>query len=322
MRYLPLILPLLCTAVGTAVIKYNQYVAKIPSVKEGNWYPYPLVPLGEEPALKITANPPILDGATALYPVYAAFARAVYPADKRDVLHSKTDDAYTNLLERNADIIFCAAPSEEQRSRFAEKGFDLKLVPIGKDAFVFFVNAENPLDTISIADIQGIYSGRIKNWKPLNGINKNIRAFQRPKNSGSQTALEKIMGTTPIVKAKRENISDGMGTVINEVAAYRNFNNAIGFSFRYFATEMAVNNRIKLLALNGVHPVQETIRSGAYPFTDSFYALYIDDEHTNEHTKAFITWMLSRQGQRLIEKIGYVPVNDFPLASLPTMPER
>jgi len=200
------------------------------------------------------------------------------------------------------------APSDAQKEQFIESGLNLRLVPIGREAFVFFVNKKNIVDNVTIENIQGIYSGKITNWKELNGANLKIRAFQRPENSGSQTMLEKIMGIVPLMEPRREDIASLMGGIINQVAVYRNFPNAIGYSFLYYSTEMVKNDQIKLLSINGVHPSRETIQNGTYPFSDSFYAIYIDDKNKNVNIEFFIEWILSKQGQELVEKTGYTPI--------------
>jgi phosphate transport system substrate-binding protein len=321
-KYIPLGISTLCILISTIIIGYNNYVYNIPSLNETevNIYLYEpfndrqvLEKLTEEAEYKITDNLPVLDGATALYPVYAAFVNAVYPENKYDprnsaVLCSKTIDAYNNLLTGKADIIFCAGPSEEQMQEFKNNGIKIDLIPIGKEAFVFFVNKKNEIDNVSIEDIQNIYSGKIKNWKRIGGRNKNIRVYQRQDNSGSQTTLKKIMGNIPIIKATKENISNGMGSIINKVAVYRNFNNAIGYSFLHFSTEMVKNDQIKLLSINNVYPSKETIQDGSYPFCDTFFAIYVERNDMNENIKPFIEWILSKQGQEIIEKIGYVPI--------------
>jgi len=206
------------------------------------------------------------------------------------------------------DNIFCAAPSASQRRQFYDNGMNLKLVPIGREAFVFFVNKKNIVDNVTIENIQGIYSGRIINWRELKGSNQKIKAFQRPENSGSQTMLEKIMGNILIMEPRRENISTGMGGIIDRVAAYRNFSNAIGYSFLFYSTEMVNNDQIKLLSIEGIYPSRETIQNGRYPFSDDFYAIYIDTDDKNENIEPFIEWILSEQGQELVSKTGYIPV--------------
>jgi len=320
--YLVLLFPLVCIIAGISIIYYNDYVSNIPTLNEDNillynYEPFTennhLVKLDEESDLKLTENLPVLDGATALYPVYASFAQTVYPEGKYDhsqepVFCNKTDSAYENLFEGKADIIFCAEPSKQQLKQFNDSGKKLKLVPIGREAFVFFVNKENTVENLTIDNIRGIYSGKVRNWKELHGINQKIRAFQRPENSGSQTIFEKIMGSIPIIKPLRENVSRGMGDIINQVAVYRNFPNAIGYSFLYFSTEMLSNNRIKLLSIDGVYPSVRTIQDNTYPFSGNFYAIYIDSDEINKNVKPFIDWILSRQGQALIAKTGYTPI--------------
>jgi len=320
--YLILSVPVICIAAGIAVIYYQQRVDLIPTVREQNFplnYYEPfardnlLALLEEDPLFKITGSPPVLDGATALYPLYASFVQAVYPEGdysvyKSPVFCSKTAGAYEKLFEGKADIIFCAEPSQAQLKHFIDNNIKLTLVPIGREAFVFFVNKANPVNNLTIEDIQGIYSGRIKNWKKLSGVNQKIRAFQRPQNSGSQTILEKIMGDTPIAKPRRENVSGGMMGVINEVAAYRNFSNAVGYSFLYFSTEMVKNDQIKLLSVNGIYPSKETIQNESYPLYENFYAIYIDTDDKNENIEPFINWILSQQGQVLVQRTGYIPL--------------
>jgi phosphate transport system substrate-binding protein len=320
--YLILSVPFISVAAIIAVFLYRySYIDEIPTVSEESYqYKYrpfaednKLTKLDEKLNLTLTDKLPVLDGATALYPVYASFAQAAYQKNEYGdlaslVLVNTTPRAYDNLLKNKADIIFCAAPSDAQKKQFSDNGVNLKLVPIGREAFVFFVNKRNIVDNVTIRDIQEIYSGKIKNWKKLNGANQKIRAFQRPKDSGSQTALEKIMSGFLIMEPRREEVSGGMGGIINQVAVYRNFPNAIGYSFLFYSTEMVKNDQIKLLSVEGVYPSRETIQNGTYPFSDSFYAIYIDTADKNENIELFIEWILSEQGQELVEKTGYTPI--------------
>ena len=285
--------------------------------------------LDEESTLKFE-NPTLrLDGATALYPVYSAFAQAVYPQAKYDIYDYKynedegygqvtctgTIEAYQRLIEGKTDIIFCAAPSKDQLALAEAAGVQLHLTPIGREAFVFFVNSENPVKGLSVEQIQGIYTGEITNWRELGGKNQRIRPYQRAENSGSQSALLRLMEGLPLMEPEKEDRISGMGGIITEVASYRNHKNAIGFSFRFYSTEMVENEQIRLLALNGIEPTKETIRSGEYPISSNFFAVTaspIGEPAPEEHhadLRALIDWILSEQGQRIIEQTGYVGLN-------------
>lgn len=261
--------------------------------------------------IKNSSEMPRLDGAEAAYPVYAAFANTVYEnISKVDnvmeiVSFTNTIYAYERLLSGEVDIYFGAEPSKEQQEMAKRQGKELVMTPIGKEAFVFFVNPDNKINSLDVSEIQSIYSGKIKNWSELGGQNERIIAFQRPKNSGSQTLLEKIMGDTPIIEPLKEDVPEGMGGIIEQVADYRNYENSIGFSFRFFATGMRGNPDIKLLAIDGIDPSPENIASGKYPFTANLYAISLKN-NTKPVIEPFLEWMKGPQGQEIIEKIGYI----------------
>lgn len=269
--------------------------------------------LDDQSNLQLSNDLPKLDGATALYPLYAGFAQATYPektypTDRGEVIVSTTPDAYKNLINGKVDIIFAAGPSQRQIQEAERAGIEFQLTPIGREAFVFFVNANNSIDDLSIEQIQSIYSGAITNWSEVGGGNGKILAFQRPDDSGSQTALENLMGDIPLTKAPSEAIISGMGEIIQEVSHYTNYRNAIGYSFRYYSMELIRNDEIKHIAINGVYPDKETIRSGEYPISSEFYAITTNTDNPN--VEKFLEWILSEQGQWLVEETGYVPVHN------------
>ncbi len=274
------------------------------------------VSLDEPSTLTISEDLPRMDGATALYPVYTSFAKAVYPMETKieqsrvsDALDcSTTTFAYRNIVTGKADIIFVAGPSAEQEQFAKDNGVELVYTPIGREAFVFFVNSQNPLDDITLAQVQGIYSGEITEWSALGvpGLGK-IRAFQRDAGSGSQTALERLMAGKELMEAPQADVIGDMGLIVEKAADYKNYKNAIGYSFRFYSTEMVQNEQIKLLKLNGVAPTLENIENGTYPVASYFYAVTRSD--ASENTKLLLDWILSEQGQAIIEKVGYTPLH-------------
>ena len=180
-----------------------------------------------------------------------------------------------------SDLIFAAAPSESQKNIAEIEGLTLNMTPIGREAFVFFVHHKNSIDNLTLEQVKQIYAGDVKNWNQVGGNNEKIRAFQRPADSGSQSTLEKIMGNTPIMEAPAEDMASGMDGIIHEVSQYRNYKNPIGYTFRYYSTEMVGNEEIKLLSIDGVAPTKENIRNGTYPLTSEFYALQLRTENPN-----------------------------------------
>ena len=156
---------------------------------------FSLKSFGETPTLLFYENHPMLDGATAAYPVYGAIAQALYKGlDEstvgRFVACSKTDEAYERLIRGEIDIFFGAQPSAQQLQAAKEKGFEFVLTPIAREAFVFFVHRENPVSSLSLEQIQDIYQKKITNWSRVDGNDAKIIPFQRPENSGRNMPQE------------------------------------------------------------------------------------------------------------------------------------
>ena len=266
--------------------------------------------LSEPATISFTENYPMLDGATAAYPVYAAMVQELYKGLDKDsagkyVKCSTTDEAYSRLINGEIDIFFGAQPSKQQVEAAAENGVEFLLTPIAKEAFVFLVNRDNPVSSLSLEQIQDIYQKKIVNWKKVGGNNEKIIPFQRSENSGSQTImLAFVMKDKPLPAPLWEEYSSLMGGMVSRVAEYRNYASAIGYSFRFFATGMEPNESVKLLAIDGIEPSVENIRNGTYPFTVDVYAVTAGS--ANENTAKLIDWILSEQGQNFIETCGYV----------------
>ncbi|WP_170169052.1 PstS family phosphate ABC transporter substrate-binding protein [Mesobacillus subterraneus] len=275
--------------------------------------------LGEPATFTIEkqSDMPVLDGAEAAYPVYSAFANEVYqnigyqnttPTGEEIVSFTNTIYAFERLVSGEVDIFFGAQPSEAQKRLAESSGKELELTPIGKEAFVFFVNEKNSIDNLSSEQIKSIYSGKTTNWNEIGGTDAKILAFQRPADSGSQTIMEKFMGDIALMPALKEEVA-GMGNLMEEVASYRNYNNSLGYSFRFFTTGMNPNENIKLVSLDGVEPSAENIASGKYPYVVNLYAITIKDNQ-KQTIKPMLEWMQGPQGQKIVEEIGYIPLRN------------
>ncbi len=236
-----------------------------------------------------------------------------YPPEKNEVSIvqcNKTPQAYQRLIDGETDIIFCYEPSAAEIQAAAEKGLKFNLTPIAKDAFVFIVNEKNPLNNITANQIRDIYSSRVINWKSITGIDEPIIAYQRPEKSGSQTILQSIMKGDKIMRPIMDAyyIPMGMFGMIEKIASsYYNYNAAIGYTFRFYLNAMVGSDSgTKVLSINGIAPNQQNIQSGAYPYTQTVYAVTTGNE--SENTKKFIEWIISAQGQELVKKTGYIPI--------------
>lgn len=261
---------------------------------------------------------PVLNGAEAAYPIYSAFAECCYEnighiqqlakeqdGQKMPVRFTNTVVGFEELLTGETDIFFGSKPSEAQYKMAEEKGVELVLTPIGSEAFVFFVNSENPVDGLTSDQIRRIYSGEFRSWRQAGGSNIPILAFQRPEGSGSQTRMEYFMGDVPLKEPLEIEYEYSMVGVIKEVASYQNKESAIGYSFRYYVSEMFHDDRIKILAVDGVYPAPDAIRDGSYPLAGNLYAITVKDTE-NPMVEPFLEWMTGEQGKQIVNRTGYI----------------
>lgn len=254
-------------------------------------------------------NYPRIDGSTATLPLAQAFKAGFTGKniEETEVTHSKTHNAYVNLINGDTDLILVTYPSEDEQKLAQEKNVELEIVPIVKEAFVFFVNKENQIDNLSLEQIKQIYSGKITNWKEVGGPDAKITAYQRPANSGSQSGmLELVMKNTKIMEAPKENIASGMADIIDVISDYNNKDTAIGYSYYYYATKMYTSDTIKLLSIDGVKPTYDNIKDGLYNIQTAYYAVIRKSEAEDSPARKLLNAMKSSNGQNIAKEAGYV----------------
>lgn len=262
---------------------------------------------------KAQINYPRVDGSTANMPMMAQI-RSSYTGEslteaENNTEVTTTDYAWRNLLDGKADLLLVYEPSSETKKIIDNSPVKLKITPIGVDALVFIVNQQNSVKNLTTKEIQDIYSGKITNWKELGGEDKNIEAYQRVLNSGSQTLfLNLVMKDVKPVDAPVKYRIEGMDGLIETLASYNNSGNAIGYSVFYYAKKMYAVPGLELISVDGVMPSDETIGDGKYPFLNQYYLVIREDTPADSETMKLYNYILSDKGQEDIKKAGYIPI--------------
>ena len=299
---------IICVAVYVGVMWYYQNTHKV-----------------EEEIKKISneklydlATFPKIDASLATQPLTNAIVKDFTGGEDFDTSilnYSNTHPGYVKLINDEVDLIVVTEPSEEELALAKQKGVELEVIPVVKEGFVFYVNSKNPVENLTTEQIQKIYSGEITNWKEVGGQDEEIKAFQRPVNSGSQTGmLSLVMKGLKLMEAPKENLVDTMEAIVNLVSSYQNGKNAIGYSYYYYATTMfetidkTVASNIKLLGIDGVKPNNQTIKDSTYPFTTAYYIVINKADPENAASRVLANQLLSERGQKVAEEAGYVPV--------------
>lgn len=277
---------------------------------------------------------PSIDGSTVALPMAVEFARQHLNFSDEDANDfagfNTTNQAYVNLITKEAntmgmirseftfldenhpvDIIIVTEPSDEELDLAEEHHVELIQKPVCYDAFVFITHKNNPVDSLTVEQIRGIYSGKITNWREVGGDNAPITAYQREVNSGSQTAmLNLVMKDTPMLPPEMIAVHEGMGALIEAVAEYQNNSASIGYTYKYYIDNLYKNEQIKILKVDGISADEENIRMNRYPFSTYYYGV-IRSSDEDAVGGDFLAWMLSEEGQRCIRQAGYIPYVEY-----------
>lgn len=269
-----------------------------------------------------------IDGSTATIPLTAALIRAIEGVSPQEAegrfTHNRTSAAYENLLAEKADLIFVTAPSTEVWDMAKGAGVELEVIPVVKDAFVFLVNAQNPVENLSLSQLRDIYAGKITNWKQVGGEDREIIPYQRPDGSGSQTLFYKhILDKSKVMEPRSQWVEGDMGGLVKAIIDYDNSQGALGYSVYYYVSSMfGREEEFRLLAVEGVAPTQETILAGDYPLEDAYFAVLRKDTPQDAPVRGLVQWLLSPSGQQVALEAGYVAKAEGPYPRASTHESR
>ena len=256
---------------------------------------------------------PVMDGSLACVPMMEELLMrftgcSEMQADERvNEYFTNTNPCYLNLAAGERDICIAYEPAQETTDELEE--YDpLDMTPIGKDALVFIVNENNPVDDLTREQLTDIFTGKIRNWKEVGGDDVPIEAFIRPETSGSQTLLRKLLvGDADMTDGTYYYMKQSMEGMVEAIKGdYDNTEMAIGYSVYYYVDAMMGTGGLKFLKVDGVEPSNEAIAAGDYPLVNDFYAVTRKD--SPQTALEIRDWLLSEEGQAFVQECGYVPV--------------
>ena len=273
-----------------------------------------ITPTVSEKLTMTEAEFPKVDGATAMLPMVGEITKSVlgYTDEQAqkyldENTQGKSAKVYASLINKEKDLIFVSEPSDDILRQAKEANVEFDMTGIGKDGFVFIVNKDNPVNSLTIEQIQKIYTGEITNWSQVGGNNEEIVAYQREQNSGSQNLMEKmVMKGTKMKDAPSGLMIASMEGLIDSVAkGYDNSKASIGYSIYLYAKEQYVKDNIKFLSIDGVYPSDETIANGTYPLSKIVYAVTRKDVPQDSSVRTLTKWLLTDEGQKIVVAGGY-----------------
>lgn len=174
-------------------------------------------------------------------------------------------------------------------------------IPCAKDGLSVFLNKGNTVSELTIQQLGDIFSGKITNWKQVGGADAKIRLYGRESSSGTFEFFKEHVVKTDFSPTTQT--LPGTAAIVNAVKKDKY---SIGYGGAAYAEGVKDCKVKKDAESKGYLPTAATIKNKTYPISRYLY-MYLKSNPTGE-TKAFIDWILSSEGQKMISTVGYFPV--------------
>lgn len=194
--------------------------------------------------------------------------------------------------------------SRELKTDGSENG--LKAIPYAIDGIAVVLHKENAVSDLNTEQLKEIYTGKIKNWKEVGGEDALITVVIREASSGTRSAFAEIVGLekkddTATSLIPSATTCDSTGAVQTTVSQNKN---AIGYmSYSDVDTE-----KVKPSKYNGVEISTSTLKDNVYKLKREFLLITKEEEPLSSPAQAFIEFILSDAGQRIVADNKLLPI--------------
>ncbi len=229
---------------------------------------------------------------------------ASHPGAKIQVTGGGSGTGVAALLNGTTDICNASRPMKDrERKQFQEK-YKAEVVetPVAMDGIAIYVHPSNPVAALSVDQVKGIYTGKIRDWKDVGGPPGHILLYGRENNSGTYEFFkEHVMAGKDF--AEETQTMPGTASVINAITK-----DPLGIGYGGVAYSKGVR-RVPVRKDEASAPVEvsrETVQGGTYPIHRFLYCY--TSPGLREDGKAYLAWILSEEGQKVVEAVGYFPL--------------
>lgn len=209
------------------------------------------------------------------------------------------------LINGGTDICEASRPMKDKEKEMVRKrhGKEVSEIPVALDGIAIYVPESSSVQTISKSQLKSIYTGSITNWRDVGGPDQRIVAYSRENNSGTYVFFkEHVLDNEDF--ARDIQTLPGTAAVVNAVSKDKA---SLGYGGIAYASGIRALPVKKDDTSEPVKPSLESVEAGTYPLSRNLYFYTVGPPEGE--TKAFIDWVLSPEGQKICEAVGYYPLN-------------
>ncbi|MEO8147192.1 MAG: PstS family phosphate ABC transporter substrate-binding protein [Bacteroidia bacterium] len=178
----------------------------------------------------------------------------------------------------------------------------IKQITIGVDALAIIVNPANKVNQLTREQLEGIFTGKIVNWKDVGGADEKIIAFSRESSSGTYEFMKEHVMSKKNYGAEILS-APATGAIVESVSQTKGAIGYVGLAY--------LNKSIKAIAASFdgktfVTPSIASAKNKTYPIARPLFYIYA--AASENKVKPFVDYILSPQGQKTVEEVGYIPL--------------
>ncbi len=174
---------------------------------------------------------------------------------------------------------------------------------VALDGLSLYVNADNKIEQLSVEQLEGIFTGKIKNWKDLGGADAPIMVYSRENSSGTYEFFKEhvLKGKDFVASAQT---MPGTAAVLQAVAKDKNGIGYGGAAYGAGAKHLKIS---KETGGTAIEPTEETVVGGTYPIWRYLF-IYVNPALDKGEIATYLNWIRSDDGQKVVKEVGYYPL--------------
>jgi len=244
----------------------------------------------------------VMDGSTGMLPLASALAAAYRQrVPEAQVETGKGLGTGARLRALAEDKIQIALASHGVKPEELQKA-NLRVIEVARGAIVFAVNASVPVAGIADAQVCDVYSGKTTSWQALGGPDAQVAVLTRPPAEVDPEVIRAKIGC--FADLKETGAARVMARGGDMARALAETPHAIGMTSMTVVEQSG--GKVRALTLNGMAPSADNVKSGHYFLTRDF--LFVVGASPSPEVKRFVDFVLSPEGDRVIQANGAVPL--------------
>ncbi len=227
------------------------------------------------------------------------------PDTKIQVTGGGSGVGFAALQNGQTDLANASRPIRAKEIESCIKAFGKrpKEYKVALDGLSVYVNKDNPLEELSLEQLEQIFTGKTRNWKELGGADAPIILYSRENSSGTYEFFKEHVLKGKDFAASAQTMP-GTAAVLQSVAKEKN---GIGYGGAAYG-EGAKHLKIKKTAASeAVEPSEETVLNGKYPIWRYLF-VYVNPAVDKGEIAAYLSWIRSDDGQKVVKDVGYFPI--------------